>query len=65
MWGQPFIYRDIAHVVVPKTFFWETIGEKSYERGKRVQSIELLAKMLSEKGINFRLTELVLEIKLY
>ena len=66
VWGQPFAYADLAHIVIPKTFVWER-----YENGEwteyvtQTQDIALLSKDLDAKSINHRLTNLVLEIKLY
>lgn len=66
VWGQPFAYADLAHIIIPKTFGWER-----YENGvwqeyvSQAQDIELLSEALNAKGINHRLTNIVLEIKLY
>lgn len=57
-WGQPFRYVDIAHVIVPKTFTTD-LGDV------RKQDINLLQRELETFGIESRLTERVLEIKLY
>lgn len=66
MWQQPFAYSDLAHIIIPKTFVWERYeNEKWQEYVSETQRIELLSEALAAKGINHRLTELMLEIKLY
>ena len=64
-WGQPFPFRDIAHVIVPKTFYWEKIDDAGFEQGTREQNIAALSETLTELGIDHRCTSLVLELKLY
>jgi len=64
-WGQPFLYRDLAHIVIPREFFWERTADKSYSNGTRTQDLARLSAALSEADIPHRLTDLVLEIKLY
>jgi hypothetical protein len=63
-WGQPFRYQDIAHIVLPRTFHWETT-EGGYKSGEKTQDLDRLSQELTAAGIKHRLTELVLEIKLY
>lgn len=65
VWGQPFHYTELAHIVLPRTFYWETFTNEKFENGFKNQNIEALSKKLSESGILHRVTELVLEIKLY
>jgi hypothetical protein len=64
-WSQPFLYRDLAHIVIPREFFWERLLEKDYSNGTRNQDIGRLSAALLEAGIAHRKTDLVLEIKLY
>jgi hypothetical protein len=64
-WRQPFSYQSIAHIVIPREFYWETIAPGHYENGNKVQDIQRLSKELTAAGIAHRLTDLVLEIKLY
>lgn len=65
VWGQPFLYRDLAHIIVPKEFFWESNAGGKYENGVKVQNISELSSELERKNIPHRLTDIVLEIKLY
>ena len=64
-WGEPISYRDLAHVIVPRTFFWETKPSPNYANGTRHQDIDRLSDALLAAGIAHRLTDLVLEVKLY
>ena len=64
-WGQPFHYSSLAHIVIPRTFFWERVAPGSYENGEKSQAIGALSSALESAGVTHRLTELVLEIKLY
>ncbi len=65
LWRQSFFYSDLAHVVIPKTFYWERIENSAFSCGENIQSIEELASRLDRSSIPYRLTNLVLEVKLY
>jgi hypothetical protein len=65
VWGQPFLYQDLAHVVIPREFYWEAVEHGRFENGTREQDIGALSTELTSAGIHHRLTESVLEIKLY
>lgn len=64
LWRQPFAYDDLAHVIVPKTFYWETTDGK-FDSGYKEQDLDAVSKELSELGIQHRKTDLLLEVKLY
>jgi len=64
-WGQPFSYSELAHIVIPRTFYWESYSERGFESGLRSQKIDELSAGLLDTGIEHRLTNLVLEVKLY
>jgi len=64
-WGQPFPYKDLAHIIIPREFHWEIIAPGQFKNGARLQDIAVLSAELKSAGIRHRLTELVLEIKLY
>lgn len=64
-WREPISYKDLAHVVIPRSFFWETESFENYTNGTRSQDIDGLSRALLEAGIPHRITEIVLEIKLY
>jgi len=64
-WGQPFAYSDIAHMLIPREFYWEKISEQGFESGTKHQDIDALSAKLNKQGIHHRKTNLVLEIKLY
>ena len=66
VWGQPFPFDDIAHVIIPRTIYWEDIRDGRWlGDGHAVQDIGTLSLALSAKGIEHSLTALVLEIKCY
>jgi hypothetical protein len=65
VWGQPFRYSDLAHIIIPQKFTWEFVEEGKFLTGIKTQDIDKLAKSLAEFGIIARVTDLVLEIKLY
>ncbi|MDB0525065.1 hypothetical protein [Ralstonia solanacearum] len=65
VWRQPFLYVDLAHIIVPSEFYWERISQEGFESGVRMQHIERLSIELRAKGIEHRKTDLLLEIKLY
>ncbi|HYM44245.1 MAG TPA: hypothetical protein VET46_15915 [Steroidobacteraceae bacterium] len=64
-WMQPFSYQSLAHVVIPREFYWETVRPGHFDHGTKQQDIATLSRKLSESRIRHRLTELVLEVKLY
>lgn len=64
-WGQPFLYSDLAHIVIPATFIWDALEGRDYAAGERQQDLTLLSSGLSEASLPHRRTELVLEVKLY
>jgi hypothetical protein len=65
VWGQPFSYAELAHIIVPQKFLWESVPGPDFTSGFREQDIKALSSALTEKGIGHRATDLVLEIKLY
>jgi hypothetical protein len=65
LWSQPFDYDDIAHIIVPKTFYWETEGDPEFRNGTKKQNLLALSERLNHESIEHRITDLVLEIKLY
>lgn len=64
-WGQPFQYRDLAHVIIPGIFEQETVAGGEYRCNRKEQDIQTLSRLLSEQGVPHRKTDLVLEIKLF
>ena len=65
-WGQPFSYREIAHVIIPRTFLeepWSADG--TFTQWDHEQDIEGLSKALDLEGINHNLLQFCLELKLY
>ncbi|MFO1251873.1 MAG: hypothetical protein U1E77_12285 [Inhella sp.] len=64
-WMQPFSYSDIAHLLIPATFYWERFSDRNFEHGEKMQNIALLSERLNAEKLPHRLTDLVLEIKLY
>jgi len=64
-WSQPFLYRDLAHFIIPKTFYWEAVSDAGFTSGIREQDLAALSVELQKADIPHRRTERVLEIKLY
>jgi hypothetical protein len=65
LWRQPLQYQDLAHVIIPKSFYWEIITDKNFESGYKTQDLEMLSCELDKANISYRKTNLILEIKLY
>lgn len=65
VWMQPFLYSELSHIIVPRRFFWESTPGPDYVSGIREQDIDTLSNRLTAVGIGHRLTDLVLDIKLY
>lgn len=65
LWGQSFEYSDLAHIIIPNKFFWENFEHDEFKSGYKYQDINLLSKSLHQLHIKHRITEILLEIKLY
>ena len=64
VWAQSIEYEDLAHLIIPKTFYWE-LPTPEFRYGYKDQDINTLSAELMRLGIEHRLTDLVLEVKLY
>ncbi len=64
-WSQPFPYRDIAHLIIPATFYWENLVDGAFQCGDKKQNLDRLSAELQVLGIPHRKTDLVLEFKFY
>lgn len=65
-WMQSFSYGDLAHLVIPARFSWERhTSEAGFQSGYKPQDIVKLSDEFVRLEIPHRLTELMLEIKLY
>lgn len=65
LWRQAFEYQDLAHLIVPASFYWEKVVDGEFKSGFKNQNLSLLSSKLVEQNIEHRVTELVLELKLY
>lgn len=66
-WSQPFLFADIAHLIVPKIFTRELfVGEdaqKTFQRIRITQDIEALSRELVVRGVPHVLTPMGLEMR--
>jgi len=65
VWGQPFFFSEIAHIIVPRQFYWESEAGPDFQFGYKPQDIRAVAEKLKAHNIAHRLTENILEVKLY
>nr|WP_221932129.1 hypothetical protein [Pseudomonas mendocina] len=65
VWMQPFHYEELAHFIIPAEFYWEKVENGIFTCGHKKQDIVLLSNELHAAGIAHRLTDIILEIKLY
>jgi len=65
LWRQSFLYTDIAHIVIPVSFWCEGFNEGEFFCGKKYQDLDALSMALDAIRAVYRRTELVIEIKLY
>lgn len=66
LWMQSFLYSDIAHLIIPAQFYWERQDETNgFVIGYKTQDIKTLSALLSDTKIGHRITDKVLEVKLY
>jgi hypothetical protein len=64
-WNQPFLYQELAHVIIPRNFEQERVVDGQHTCIQKRQDIEELSRRLTERGIKHRKTDLVLEIKAF
>jgi hypothetical protein len=64
VWGQPFRYEDLAHLIVPRKFYWERILD-GFENGYKSQNVDALSVELKKHKIDHTVSKWALEIKLY
>lgn len=65
LWRQAFKYSDLAHLIVPAKFYWERFHNGKFESGTKEQNINYLSSELNRLNVAHRITDIVLEIKLY
>jgi hypothetical protein len=65
VWGQPFTFSQLAHIVVPRRFMCDEPPGPNWAYRERVQNLEGLSAKLHAAGVPHRVTELMLEIKCY
>ncbi len=65
LWRQSFYYDDIAHIIVPAQFYWESVKDGQFFNGYKKQDLKTLSSELEKSSICFHLTDILLEIKLY
>ena len=65
LWRQSFEYKDLAHLIIPASFYWEEFVDGVFQSGTKSQNLDLLSKELIKLDIDHRKTDLILEIKLY
>ena len=64
VWRQSFDYDDLAHLIVPKTFYWERVAN-GFESGSKSQNIGEVSLELVKIDVEHRISNLVLEIKIF
>lgn len=66
-WSQPFLFEDIAHLIVPRTFTRELLtgeGEQCiFQRVLVTQDIDALSSALAVESVPHTLTQISLEIR--
>lgn len=65
VWGQPFPYDQLAHIIIPRAFCWDVIIDKKYQSGVKQQNIDQLSDALKVEQIPHRKIDYLLEIKLF
>jgi hypothetical protein len=65
VWGQPFYYGDLAHLIIPRKFRWEKVENGKFSDGYKYQDIDLLSSTLTKASLPHRKTEIILEVKLF
>lgn len=65
VWGQPFYFSQLAHLIVPRTFTYDDPPGPNWTYRERVQDLDRLSAKLQAADVPHRLTDLVLELKCY
>ena len=65
VWGQPFRFSQLAHLVVLREFTWKREPGPNWAIGTKMQDIRFLSERLTALAVPHRLTDLVLEVKCY
>jgi hypothetical protein len=64
-WGQPFLYSEIAHLIIPRQFQREDTCSGAFQVTEYAQDLDSLAAALRASGIPHQLGKFALEVKLY
>ena len=64
-WGQPFLYEDIAHVIIPREFQREDTCSGTLQVTEYEQDLATLSAALTRAAITHQVGEYALEVKLY
>ncbi|GAA6143108.1 hypothetical protein NBRC116584_29260 [Hydrogenophaga sp. 5NK40-0174] len=64
-WTQPFPYGELAHLIIPHNTVLELWTGNEVRWEAQTQDINRLAEVLKTREIEYVLSELVLELKLY
>jgi hypothetical protein len=64
VWGQPFRYEEIAHLIVPRTFEFADIYKGEFIYKKTEQKIDALSDLLLLANIDHILSDWALEFRL-
>ncbi|WP_395335394.1 hypothetical protein WBP06_26040 [Novosphingobium sp. BL-8H] len=62
-WGQPFIYDDLAHIIIPRIFIEEPWPRDAFRQWEHEQDVDGLSTLLTTAGIPHHLSEYALEVK--
>ena len=54
LWTQSFAYADIAHFIIPATFYWEKVIDSQFQWGYKEQDLPVLSEALARQGITGR-----------
>lgn len=65
VWGQPFPYSEIAHIIIPRKFRWYGKPGPQYVEGYTLQDIDMLSNELSKLSVPHHKSDKVLQIMLY
>ncbi|MBS9783616.1 MAG: hypothetical protein KGV46_03585 [Pasteurella sp.] len=65
VWKQPFLYEDLAHLIIPRTFYWERVSGTEFRSGYKKQGIEELALAFNTTDISYSLSKYWFEIRLF
>ena len=64
-WGQPFLYKEIAHLIIPRRFQWVSSVSSQFVQTEHRQDVDAISAKLEELSIPHELSGYALQVRLF